>query len=153
MVLTWIPHTKQGDCQRERRPLVSKWVRNISEVTMSHAQAACWNNLLIPYAQSIPIKFVNFPTQIIQFPHQDKPEWPQIICSSKMMINPLRKPSAHPDNIPIPSNIFPSPKIIAHSPDDKFPRLRSYFWIPCQSWTSQHSQPKGQNILTRGQVE
>ena len=30
-----------------------------------------------------------------------------------MMINPLRKPSAHPDIIPIPANIFPSPEIIA----------------------------------------
>ena len=28
----------------------------------SHVQAACWNNLLIPHAQSIPMKFFNFPT-------------------------------------------------------------------------------------------
>ena len=36
----------------------------------SHAQATCWNNILIPYVQSIPIKFFNFPTQIIKFPPQ-----------------------------------------------------------------------------------
>ena len=87
--------------------------------------------MLKQHAQLIPIKFFNFPTQIIQFhsqnyvsiqfPPQDEPECPQITCSSKMMINPLRKPSAHPDIIPIPANIFPSPEIIAPNPGDESP--------------------------------
>ena len=36
-----------------------------------------------------------------------------------MIINPLRNPSVHLDIIPIPSNIFPSPEIIAHNPCDE----------------------------------
>ena len=44
-----------------------------------------------------------------------------------MMINPLKKPSAYPDIIPIPSIIFPSPEIIVHNPGDKSPLPESYF--------------------------
>ena len=69
-----------------------------------------------------PLKIIQFHFQnyvSILFPPQDEPEWPQITCSSKMIINPLRKPSAHPDIILIPSNIFPSPEIISHNPSDK----------------------------------
>jgi hypothetical protein len=44
-----------------------------------------------------------------------------------MIINPIRKPSAHPNIIPIPSNIFLSPEIIAHKAGDKSPLTGGYF--------------------------
>ena len=78
-------------------------------------------NQLLSNSSTSPLKFIQFHSQnyvSIQFPPQDEPEHLQVTCLSKM-INPLRKPSAHPDIIPIPSNIFPSPEIIAYNPGDK----------------------------------
>ena len=79
-------------------------------------------NQLLSNSSTSPLRIIQFHLQnyvsILYLP-QDEPERPQIICSSKMIINPLRKPSAHPDIIPIPSNIFPSPEIIAQNPGDE----------------------------------
>ena len=77
-------------------------------------------NYLIPFIQTNLIKIFNSSTQIIQFQSQNdvstqilfqgKLGQPQITCSSKLMNNPLKEPSAHPDMIPVLSNIFPSHK-------------------------------------------
>jgi hypothetical protein len=87
-------------------------------------------NQSLSNSSTSPLKIIQFHSQnyvSILFPPQDKPECPQITCSSKMIINPLRKPSAHPDIILIPSNIFPSPEINAHNPGNESPLPESYF--------------------------
>lgn len=79
------------------------------------------NNLLnslcsINHSLTSPTQNIQFHSQdyvIIQFPPQDNPRWPQITCSSRLLINPFGKPSAHADNIPIQSNKFPTFWIIA----------------------------------------
>ena len=79
-------------------------------------------NQLLSNSSTSPLKIIQFHFQnnvSILFPPPDKPEHPQITCLRKMIINPFRKLSAHPDIIPIPSNIWPSPEIIARNPGDK----------------------------------
>ena len=87
-------------------------------------------NQFLSNCSSSPLKIIQFHSQnyvSILFLPEDEPECPKITCSSKMIINPFGKPFAHPDVIPIPSNILKSPEIIAHNPGDECPLPGSYF--------------------------